>query len=96
MVWWLGLVIWSFFGGWNSQTQIIESEIPQSSDTWFVDSLTNTWEIPETTSNTQQPTSTTSEENNIPQKDYTEIKLMMPKYFYTPVRKDFAKDLYSW
>ncbi len=96
MVWWLALVVWSFFGGWNNQKQIIESEIPQSSDTWFVNSLTNTWEVLETTSTMQEPDPATSEENTVPQKDYTEIRLMMPKYFYTPARKDFAKDLYSW
>jgi hypothetical protein len=43
----------------------------------------------------QEPDPATSEENTVPQKDYTEIRLMMPKYFYTPARKDFAKDLYS-
>ena len=97
MVWWLGLVIWSFFGGWNNKTQIIESEIPQSSDTWFVNTLTNTVEIQEPIYNPQEPASTsTSGENNIIQKDYTEIRLMMPKYFFTPAWKDFAKDLYSW
>lgn len=90
MVWWLGLVIRSFFG-WNSnKTQITQSEIPQYSDTWFVDTLTDTWD-------TQQHTSSTTytEETNIPEKNYTEIRLMMPKYFYNPERKIFAKDLYS-
>ena len=97
MVWWLGLVIWSFFGGWNNKTQIIESEIPQSSNTWFVNTLTNTGGTQEPILNQQEPTSTsTSGQNNITQKDYTEIRLMMPKYFYTPAWKDFAKDLYSW
>jgi len=43
MVGGLGLVIWSFFGWWWNKTQIIESDIPQSSDTWFVENLTNTW-----------------------------------------------------
>lgn len=89
IVWWLGLVIWSFFGWSSDKTQITESDIPQSSDTWFVDTLTNTWNI-------EEVTPSANIEENIPQKDYTEIRLMMPKYFYTPERKDFAKDLYSW
>ncbi len=90
MVWWLGLIIWSFFG-WNSNKNPAEQvQIPQSSDTWFVSTLTNTWD-------TQGPeTTTTTWENQTPEKEYTEIKLMMPKYFYTPERKDFASDLYSW
>ena len=57
MVWWLGLIIRSFFGWWST---------------------------------------TTTGEIDTPQKDYSEIRLMMPKYFYTTARKDFAKDLYSW
>lgn len=91
MVWWLALVIWSFFGWWSNKTKIIESEVPQSSDTWFVNNLTDTW------NNLPEPDfTTTPEKNDIPEKDYSEIKLMMPKYFYTPAWKDFAKDLYSW
>lgn len=97
MVWWLGLVIWSFFGWWSNKTQIIETEIPQSSDTWFVNSLIDTGETQEPIPDLQEPTSiTTGEQSNIPEKEYTEIRLMMPKYFYTSARKDFANDLYSW
>ena len=90
MVWGLGLVIWSFFG-WKSNGNLpTQSQIPQSSDTWFVNTLIETW-------NTQESsTTTTTGENQTPEKEYTEIRLMMPKYFYTPERKDFAKDLYSW
>ena len=86
MVWWLALVIRSFFGWGTDKTKISESQVPQSSDTWFVNTLTN----PE-----ENETEKTTEETNT-QKEYTEIKLMMPKYFYTPARKEFADDLYSW
>ena len=90
MVWWLGLIIRSFFGWWSNKTQLTESQVLQSSDTWFVEDLTNT-------GNAQQPSiTTTTGEIDTPQKDYSEIRLMMPKYFYTTARKDFAKDLYSW
>lgn len=89
MIWWLGLVIRSFFGWSSNKTQITESPIPQSTDTWFVDNLTNTW-------NTQEPSATgNTQQNDTPQKDYTEIRLMMPRYFYTPERKTFKKDLYD-
>ena len=89
MIWWLWLVIRSFFGGSSNKTQITESTIPQSSDTWFVDNLTNTW-------NTDQSAiQIATEETDILQKDYTEIRLMMPRYFYTPERKTFKKDLYD-
>ena len=88
MVWGLWLVIWSFFGWWWNKTQISESDIPQSSNTWFVNDLIDTGNIQEPISNTEQ--------RNAPQKDYTEIRLMMPKYFYTSDWKEFAKDLYSW
>lgn len=90
MVWWLGLIIWSFFGWKSNETTTIQPQVLQSSDTWFVDNLTNTWNAEESTA------TTASQENNIPEKKYTEIRLMMPKYFYTPERKDFTKDLYSW
>ena len=89
MVWGLGLIIWSFFGWKSNGDTTIQSQIPQSSDTWFVDTLTNTW-------NTQESTTTSTGESQILEKEYTEIRLMMPKYFYTPERKDFSKDLYSW
>ena len=90
MVGGMGLIIRSFFWWWSDKTQIKESQIPQSSDTWFVEDLTNTGSI-------QEPTTTTiTGNNNTTQKNYLEIRLMMPKYFYTPARKDFAKDLYSW
>ena len=110
MVGGLGLVIWSFFGWWWNKTQIIESDIPQSSDTWFVENLTNTWLVDDMANTWLAGSSTdtwnieedvwivdtTTEENIAPQKDYTEVRLMMPRYFYTPAWKDFAKDLYSW
>ena len=80
IVGWLGLIIWSFFWWSSDKTQITEWQIPQSSDTWFVNNLTNTGDIQEAA-----PTIATEQKNN-PQKDYTEIKLMMPKYFYTPAR----------
>ena len=101
MIAWLALIIWSFFGWWWKKTQIIESDIPQSSDTWFVENLTNTWSVDDSTNTWNMEESawiidTTPEQNTTLQKNYTEIRLMMPRYFYTPSWKDFAKDLYSW
>ena len=89
MVWWLWLIIWSFFGWKSNGNPTDQPQIPQSSDTWFESNLTNTW-------NTQEPSTTPTGINETLKKKYTDIRLIMPKYFYTPERKDFANDLYSW
>ena len=95
IVWGLGLVIRSFFGGWwdtSSQTSNIQT--PQSSNTWFVNDLINSWNLQENNPNIEE--SPNIEENsNTAKNDYTEIKVMMPRYFDTIWRKDFANDLYS-
>ena len=98
MVWWMALLIWSFFGWWSNEAKIIESEVPQSSDTWFVNDLTNTWNVenPTPTGDIQDSNTTGIESGSTSQTDYTQIRLMMPRYFYTPARRDFSKDLFSW
>ena len=87
MVWWLTMIIRSFFGwGRNRNNQNIQ---PHSSDTWFVNTLIETW-------NTEDiPSIAKEEETNTPEKDYTEIKVMMPKYFYTTWRENFKDELYN-
>ena len=52
-------------------------------DTWFIEGLTNT---------DRENQEETQEDN---QNENNEIKLMMPRYFYTPARKNFAEDLYN-
>ena len=86
MVLWLTMIIRSFFG-WSRNKNNQDTQ-PHSSDTWFVDTLTNTWD-------NQDNPSTTPEETNTPEKDYTEINIMMPKYFYTTGRENFKDDLYD-
>lgn len=88
MVWWFGLVIRSFFGGWKKESNPADTQIPQSSDTWFVNDLINTWSIDDSTTTTEETT-------NTPENDYTEINVIMPKYFNSNWRQDFANDLYN-
>ena len=85
MVLWLTMIIRSFFGWWRNRNN--KDTQPHSTDTWFVDNLTNTW-------NDEDITSISLEENT-PEKDYTEINVTMPKYFYTTWRESFKEDLYN-
>ena len=81
------MIIRTFFW-WEWNKEKIQNEEP-----WFVEILNNTWNLNSTwniTTNTEQKTKTWDFE-----KEYSEIILMMPKYFYTSGRKDFAKDLYD-
>ena len=91
---WLGLVIRSFFGVWQNNIDRQDIEIPQSSDTWFVNNLINSWDIDSW--NTENPNNTTTEEKKqLSGNDYTEINVMMPRYFNSTWREDFAKNLYN-
>lgn len=56
---------------------------------WNIQDTINTWniEIDTTQTNTWTATSTT--------KEYDEIKIMMPKYFYNSGRNEFAEDIYN-
>ena len=82
----IGLLIWTFFG-WSSNTE--NNDILQDETPWFTDTLSDTWSSPDSWY-TQIDISDTSQKNG-----YTEIKLMMPKYFYNAGRKNFAEDLYK-
>ena len=90
MIWGLGMIIRAFFGGWSEQDNPI-----QDSSTWIIAELTNTWthnidswnnvDLWNDDRNVVQP---------ITKKEYTEIRIMMPRYFYTAWRKTFAENLY--
>lgn len=84
MVVWIGMIIWTFFG-WNPNSD--DTNIPQDINTGFIQELTNTWEVIDTWLEI--------DDTNIMDTDYTEIKVMMPKYFYTSGWKNFAEDLYN-
>ena len=80
MIVWIAMILWALFW-WNPTSDNIK--ILQNESSWFVQELTTTWNI--------SPT------GNIPkpdkQKDITEIKVMMPKYFYNSGWKKFAETL---
>ncbi len=80
----IGMIIRSFFG-WSPDSG--NQNIPQSVDTWFIQELTQTGNVEEKNPEIKTP--------DIPQKEYTEIRVMMPKYFYNSGWKKFAEDLYA-
>ena len=80
----IGMIIRSFFG-WSPDSG--NQNIPQSVDTWFIQELTQTGNVEEKNPEIKTP--------DVPQKEYTEIRVMMPKYFYNSGWKKFAEDLYT-
>lgn len=85
MVLWMGMIIRTFFW-WSSKDGKDEPQI-HDTWTWFIQEITNTWDSTEPVSDNPQ----TNKKN----KDYTEIRVMMPKYFYNSERKRFGEDLYK-
>jgi len=81
---WIGMLIRTFFW-WNSKKW---EETPQDTGTWFIDEIINTWNNTENPQ-PQTPQWTTSK------KDFVEIKMMMPRYFYNSGRNSFKEDLYN-
>lgn len=81
----MGMIIRVFFWWWwNNDTNPQIQDNPPT----FTDQLTwdnNTWD--------NQDPDPTLQQNS--EKEYTEIRVMMPKYFYTAWRKSFAQDLYN-
>lgn len=84
MVAWIGMIIWSFFGGWEEESTITPHE-----NTGFIQQLNETWSI-ETWENIANVDQNTSQE-----KSQTNIRVMMPTYFYNQWWKTFAQDLYK-
>lgn len=82
MIIWIGLIIRTFFGETPNSTK---QTTHQHETSWFIQELTNTWY----TLNTWD----SLDLDNNSQKDYTEIRVMMPKYFYNSGWKNFAQDL---
>ena len=91
MVLWFGMVIWTFFWwSWKSKEnreniQNITSWLNITS--WFINELAISWNLTDQLSVPQL---------NNKDKKVSEIKIMMPKYFYNSWWKKFAEDLYSW
>ena len=93
IVWGMGMVIWTLF--WWSWSNNIEPLIQDNPD-----SLTQQIDFSGTTDTTDHNAASEKEEiqnnqNNNLQAGYTQIRVMMPKYFYTAWWKSFAQDLYD-
>ncbi len=84
MIIWIGMLVRTFF--WWNPTPINNADIPQYETSWFIEELTNTWNMLDTWDILTIPDS---------EKEYTEIKVMMPKYFYNSGWKKFAQDLFN-
>ena len=89
MILWIGMVLWTFFWWTGEKPEVVEEP------TWFIEQIVETWNVeitPEIIPE-QQPA---KEQTWTKDKDeYTEINVMMPRYFYTAWRKSFAQDLYK-
>jgi len=81
------MIIRTFFGGSGS----VENQLIGES-TWFVESLTNLWVGSILNSGNDVPDKIRPNKSG---KDYTEISVMMPRFFYSAGRKDFAQNLYE-
>lgn len=86
MVVWIGMIVRTFFG-WSSDTSE-NTTIPQYETTWFVAEINDTWDVLDTWD-------VRLDIIDIDTKDYVEIRVMMPRYFYNSGWKKFAEDLYS-
>ncbi len=84
MIVWLGMIVRTFF--WWNPNSTSNIEIPQYETSWFIEELTTTWNILDTWDILPIPDS---------KKGYTEIRVMMPKYFYNSGWKKFAQDLFD-
>lgn len=85
MILWIGMIIRTFFW-WQTN----ESNLKEPDEWWFIQDLTNTWNNSEFNSGYNENTGIKKEK-----KDYTEIRVMMPKYFYSSWIKRLAEDLYN-
>ncbi len=85
MVVWFWMVIRAFFG-WNGNKETIHDENP-----WFIEKITNTGDTATTWTITEINTNTQNSSKNW----RTEIRVIMPRYFYTSGWKNFAEDLYN-
>ena len=85
IVLWIGMLIRTFF--WWKKNSNNENILIEESN-WFMEELTNTWDTIDTWN-------IEIDVENILDNNYTEIKVIMPKYFYNSWWKKFAEDLYK-
>ena len=87
IVCWVWMVIRALFwwSGWES---------PSDTPTGFVQDLTNTWDTSSDIS-TDSPINPSENSTTTTPKTHTEIRVMMPSYFYNAGWLNFAKNLYE-
>lgn len=93
MVGWIAMILRVFFWWWNGNETIHDDTQPvinQLVDTW--NQLMNTWTHQASSWNSEIISNQTW--TQLPN-ETVEIRLMMPRYFYTAGRKNFAQDLYT-
>ena len=84
MIAWIGMLLRTFFWWTGEKPEIIEEP------TWFIEEIIETWSTEEIPEKTVIEETWTTKMN-----EYIEIHVMMPHYFYTEWRKNFAQDLYE-
>ena len=91
---WIGMIIRTFFG-WKSDTPILQDE-----NIWFIETINETGDT-QNTINTgsieEEPAQLPTQIDtwNVSSKEYNEIRMIMPKYFYNSGWNEFAKDIYN-
>ena len=89
MVLWIWMIVRTFFW-WNDKSP--EELEYQAISTWFIQEITETGD----TINIIEPVEKDNWDiQKQEKKDYIEIKVVMPKYFYNLGRKNFAEDFYN-
>jgi len=85
------MIIRTFFW-WKWTSPSIQNE-----GTWFIEIFNESWDIQDTinTWNNEIDTTQTNTWTTSTTKEYDEIKIMMPKYFYNSGRNEFAEDIYN-
>ena len=86
MILWIWMIVWTFFGwSWDS---LDEENIMQYDTTWIVEEIVDKWNI-------MNSWNIQVDNVDVDIKWYTEIKVMMPRYFYNTEWKRFAQDLFD-
>lgn len=88
------MIIRTFFW-WNWDSPKVQNE-----GTWFVEIINETWDIQNTINTWEievEPTQPTIQANtwDVAPKEYNEVRMIMPKYFYNSGWNEFVKDIYN-
>ena len=95
----MGMIIRTFFWWtwWDSPK--LQNDNPWFveilNDSWSTENTINTWSSEINTTQTSTQANTQTNTWNVSPKEYDEIKIIMPKYFYNSGWNEFAKDIYN-